>query len=60
MLGISRAKTYALLASGSIPSFMLGGNRRIATRDLETVVNRLRAGETLDDLARQPNVAIGA
>lgn len=56
-LGISRAKTYSLLASGTIPSFMLGANRRVARRDLEVLIDRLRAGETLDDIARAPIAA---
>jgi excisionase family DNA binding protein len=54
ILGVSRAKFYPLMMSGVIPSFRLGGSRRIARADLEVVVERLRRGDTLDDLAREP------
>lgn len=53
MLAVSRARFYQLLASGVIPSVTLGRSRRIAYADLSTLVERLRGGETLDDLARE-------
>jgi excisionase family DNA binding protein len=47
-LGISRAKVYQLLASGEIPSFKLGGNRRVHPDALSAYVARLQgvAGAT--------------
>jgi excisionase family DNA binding protein len=40
-LGISRAKLYALLASGALPSVKVDGCRRIRTADLLEFVEHL-------------------
>jgi excisionase family DNA binding protein len=58
-LRLSRTATCKLIASGAIPSIKIGGSRRILRRDLEAVISRLRCGETLDDLAREPREKMG-
>ena len=42
MLSIGRTKIYALLASGELKSFMIGGRRLIARVDLEGLVENAR------------------
>ena len=40
-LGIGRTKTYELLATGEIPSYMIGGRiRRIRRQDVEAWLER--------------------
>jgi excisionase family DNA binding protein len=42
-LGISRAKAYQLIATGELPSFKMGGNRRVSAEALRAFVARLEA-----------------
>lgn len=41
-LGLGRTKTYELLRSGEIPSYMIGRVRRIRRRDVEAWLDRNR------------------
>ena len=41
-LGIGRSKLYELLRAGVVPSVRIGSCRRIAARDLTTLVESLR------------------
>lgn len=42
-LGVSRAKAYAMLKAGEIPSVMVGGNRRVRFTALDTYLAQLEA-----------------
>jgi excisionase family DNA binding protein len=42
-LGISRAKLYALISSGALPSVRVDGCRRIRRDDLEAFVENLQS-----------------
>ena len=39
-LGIGRTKTYSILQSGDLPSYMIGRVRRIRRRDVEAWLDR--------------------
>lgn len=41
-LSLSRSEVYELLASGELVSVKIGRARRVADRDLEEYINRLR------------------
>ena len=41
-LGIGRTKTYSILQSGELPSYMIGRVRRIRRRYVETWLDRNR------------------
>jgi excisionase family DNA binding protein len=43
MIEVSRDKVYALLSTGELPSFKIGGSRRIAVEDVENYIRSLRA-----------------
>jgi excisionase family DNA binding protein len=43
MLEVGRDKVFQLIASGDLPSFKIGGSRRIAVEDVESYVRSLRA-----------------
>jgi excisionase family DNA binding protein len=43
MLEVSRDKIYELIASGALPSFKIGGSRRIAVEDVHAYIQSLRA-----------------
>ncbi len=40
-LGVSRAKVYELIASGTLPAVKVDGCRRVRTSDLEAFVDGL-------------------
>jgi len=42
MLEVGRDKVFQLMASGELPSFKIGGSRRIAVEDIEAYVRSLR------------------
>ena len=42
MLDVGRQKIYELMAAGALPSFKIGGSRRIAVEDIESYVRSLR------------------
>ncbi len=41
-LGVGRSTTYQLLRQGALPSVLIGSSRRIAVKDLEAFIDRLR------------------
>lgn len=41
-LAVSRARVFAWMASGELPSLKLGASRRVEVRELERFVERLR------------------
>ncbi len=47
MLGLSRARMFELLASGSVESVKIGRSRRIPHAALEDYVSRLRSAQAL-------------
>ena len=47
-LSLSRAKTYELLASGQLPSVVVGRARRVRESDLDTMVRRWAAEQVSD------------
>jgi excisionase family DNA binding protein len=63
-LSIGRSHLYEYLLSGSLPSIRIGRSRRIATRDLNAFIERLRddCGDPVDKGIRQleirPNKSI--
>lgn len=46
-LGIGRSTLYELMASGEIPTVKIGSRTLIAHDDLESFVERLKAGATV-------------
>lgn len=40
LLGLGRTKTYALLASGEVPSVRIGGSLRVSLADLKEWVRK--------------------
>jgi excisionase family DNA binding protein len=42
-LRLGRSATYLLIQRGELPSFKIGGSRRVAVADLREFVDRLRA-----------------
>jgi excisionase family DNA binding protein len=42
LIGLSRARTYQLIASGEIPSFFVGSLRRVAVDELRAWIVRKR------------------
>lgn len=42
MLDVGRQKIYELMAAGALPSFRIGGSRRIAVEDVQSYVRSLR------------------
>ena len=55
-LSIGRSHLYEYLLSGSLPSIRIGRSRRIATRDLDAFIERLRenCGDPVDNGVRVP------
>jgi prophage regulatory protein len=46
-IGVSRSKTYELIAAGKIPSVMVGGCVRVPVKELEAWIKaRVRGGST--------------
>ncbi len=45
-LGISRSRTFELIAAGEIETVQIGRSRRIPAQSLEDYVARLRQGST--------------
>ena len=43
-LGLSRSKTYQMVARGELPSVSIGRSRRVRDTDLERWVEELRGG----------------
>ncbi len=41
-LGLSRSQVYIIMRRGELPSVRIGRSRRVAARDLERFVERLR------------------
>lgn len=53
MLDVGRSKICELIASGELPSFKLGGSRRIAVEDIEAYVrSQLTRDQTLPNAER--------
>ena len=46
VLGISRAKTYQLIAAGVLPSIRLGGCLRVPAKALQQCIDRQLAART--------------
>lgn len=42
LIGISRAKAYAMISAGKLPSVKVGGNRRVVYTDLVTWADGLK------------------
>lgn len=57
-LSIGRSHLYEYLLSGSLPSIRIGRSRRIATRDLNAFIERLRenCGDPVDNGVRAPEI----
>jgi excisionase family DNA binding protein len=45
-LGVGRSTTYQLLWQGAFPSVRIGSSRRIAVKDLEAFIERLKERTT--------------
>lgn len=60
VIGLSRARTYQLIATGDLPSIYIGGMRRVAVEQLrEWLARKLEAQRREQQLHDEPRPAEG-